>query len=106
MSDLKNVNDDNFNEEVLNAEGKVLVDFAATWCGPCKRQHPILEQFALENQTTVKVVSVDTDDAPNVVSKLGIRSVPTILLFENGKQTAMKVGLTSLAELKSLVLSK
>jgi thioredoxin 1 len=106
MSEVKTVDDSNFDTEVLNDTGIVLVDFSATWCGPCQRQHPILEKFASENFGKIKVVTVDIDDAPVAVSKLGIRSVPSLLVFENGKQTGMKVGLTTTAELNTLLFTK
>lgn len=106
MSELKTVDDSNFDTEVTNAQGIVLVDFSATWCGPCKRQLPILEKFADENFGKIKVVTVDIDDAPEAVTMLGIRSVPSLLVFENGKQTDFKVGLTTLTELNNLLYTK
>jgi thioredoxin 1 len=106
MSQIKTVDDTNFNTEVTNASGVVLVDFSATWCGPCKRQYPILEKFAEENFGKVKVVIVDIDNAPVAASKLGIRSVPSLLVFENGKQINFKVGLTTQAELNALLFEK
>lgn len=106
MSEVKIVNDSNFDTEVLNDSGVVLVDFGATWCGPCQRQHPIIEKFAAENFGKIKVVSVDVDDAPLVVAKLGIRGVPALLVFDAGKQTGMKVGLTTLSELNNLLFAK
>lgn len=104
MSEVKVLDDSNFDTEVSNYQGKVLVDFGATWCGPCKRQLPIIEKFAQESLGMVKVCTLDIDDAPNVVTKLGIRSVPTLLLFENGKQVSTKVGLTSFADLNAMLL--
>ena len=106
MSELIIVNDSNFELEVLGAQGPVLVDLGANWCGPCKRQLPIIEEFAAKHVGKVKVVSIDTDDAPIAVAKLGIRSVPTILVFENGKRVGMKVGLTTLSELNVLLADK
>ena len=103
MSEVIILDDSNFDTEVTNASGRVLVDFSATWCGPCKRQLPIIEKFAEENLGAIKVCTLDIDDAPNVVAKLGIRSVPSLLVFENGKQTGMKVGLTSLADLNTML---
>lgn len=103
MSEVKSLDDSNFDTEVTNASGAVLVDFSATWCGPCKRQLPIVEKFADENFGKIKVCTVDIDDAPTVVAKLGIRSVPSLLLFQDGKQTTMKVGLTTLGELNTLL---
>jgi thioredoxin 1 len=106
MSQVKIVDDSNFETEVLNDPGIVLVDFGAGWCGPCVRQHPIIEKFATENFGKIKVVTVDIDDAPITVAKLGIRSVPSLLVFDNGKQTSMKVGLTTIAELNNLLFAK
>lgn len=103
MSEIKALDDSNFDTEVTNASGAVLVDFGATWCGPCKRQQPIVEEFAKENFGKIKVCTVDIDDAPNAVAKLGIRSVPSLLLFQDGKQTSMKVGLTTKTELNTLL---
>lgn len=103
---VKIITDDNFESEVLNNKGMVLVDFGATWCGPCQRQTPIVESFATINHDLVKVCAVDIDDAPVTVAKLGIRSVPSLLVFENGKQVGMKVGLTSMGELNTLLFSK
>jgi thioredoxin 1 len=105
MSEVKTLDDSNFETEVLNATGTVLVDFGATWCGPCKRQHPILEEFAAEIGDLVKICTVDIDDAPVAVAKLGIKSVPSLLVFKDGKQTGMKVGLTSKAELNTLLVT-
>jgi len=106
MSNVVNVDDNNFESEVLQSEVPVLVDFGAAWCGPCQRQMPIVEKFATENQDKVKVVSVDIDDAPVVASKLGIRGVPTLMLFDGGKSVGSKVGLTSLAEINNFVMTK
>lgn len=106
MSEVKTLDDSNFEAEVFNTTGPVLVDFSATWCGPCTRQLPILEKFADENLDRVKVCTVDVDDAPNAVTKLGIRGLPTLLMFVDGKQTGMKVGLTNLSELNTLVFAQ
>lgn len=105
MSNVVHVDDNNFEVEVLQSEGPVLVDFGATWCGPCQRQLPIVEKFADEN-VTVKVCKVDIDDAPSVAAKLGIRGVPTLMLFNEGKSVGSKVGLTSLAEISNFVMTK
>lgn len=105
MSNVVHVDDNNFETEVLQSEVPVLVDFGATWCGPCQRQLPIVEKFANE-QVAVKVCKVDIDDAPAVASKLGIRGVPTLMLFNEGKSVGSKVGLTSLAEITNFVGTK
>lgn len=106
MSDVVHVDDSNFETEVLQSDRPVLVDFGATWCGPCQRQLPIVEKFATDNTDTVKVCKVDIDDAPNMTSKLGIRGVPTLMLFNEGKSVGSKVGLTSLAEISNFVMTK
>jgi thioredoxin 1 len=106
MSDLVNVDDNNFEAEVLSSSVPVLVDFSATWCGPCQRQLPLLEKFAAENLGKVKVVKVDIDDASIITAKLGVRSVPTLMLFDQGKSLGYKVGLTSSAELNVFVMTK
>src|SRR5574337_430163 len=102
---IVHVDDNNFETEVLQSEKPVLVDFGATWCGPCQRQMPIVEKFATDN-VDVKVCTVDIDDATNVASKLGIRGVPTLMLFSEGKSVGYKVGLTSLAEISNFVMTK
>lgn len=105
MSELKYVDDSNFESEVLKSSVPVLVDFSATWCGPCQRQLPILQQFADAN-VDVKVVKVDIDDAPEITSKLGIKGVPSMVLFNQGQKLDTKVGLTSLAQITSFVTTK
>lgn len=103
MSKLNQVNDKNFETEVVAAELPVLVEFGASWCGPCTRQLPILETFAEQNVDTVKVVQVDIDETTGITNKLGIKSVPTLVVFRSGVVVATKVGLTSLTDLEQLV---
>jgi thioredoxin 1 len=106
MSDVVYVDDSSFETEVLKSEVPVLVDFSATWCGPCQRQMPILEKFATTNSNKIKVAKVDIDEAPQITAKLGIKSVPSIILFNHGQRVDMKVGLTTLADLDHFVLAK
>jgi len=106
MSDVIKVDDSNFEVEVLNSNLPVLADLGSLWCSPCKKQLPIVEKFAADNIGTYKVVSIDIDDAPSIVSKFSIRSVPTLMLFQNGKSIGTKVGLTVLAEINKFVSSK
>lgn len=106
MSELKYADDSNFEVEVLNSKVPVLVDFSATWCGPCQRQLPILQKFADANLDKVKVVKVDIDDAPEITAKLGIKGVPSMVLFNHGQKLDIKVGLTTLVALNEFVTTK
>lgn len=97
MAGSKNVHmfdDQNFEAEVLKATGPVLVDFTATWCGPCKMLSPIIEKIADEFPGKIKVGKVDVDAAPGIAAKYGIRSVPTVIVFEGGQTKAQHIGLT------------
>ncbi len=87
-----------FTAEVLNAEGPVLVDFWANWCGPCRMMAPVLEELS-EKYPGVKVVKSDVDQLGPVAGKFGISSIPAFLLFENGKVTKHVVGAMPLAAL-------
>lgn len=106
MSDIIAVDDNNFEYEVLTSKLPVLVDFGAPWCGPCQRQLPILEKFATENITRVKICKVDIDEAPSLTARFGIRSVPSILLFNAGQKLDLKVGLVSSPALDNFLLEK
>ena len=82
-----------FQQEVINSEKTVLVDFYATWCGPCKMMSPILENIAEEN-THVKVVKVDIDKNQDLAMQYNVMSIPTMIIFKNGEATKRFVGVT------------
>lgn len=90
---------DNFTEKVLEAEGTVLVDFFATWCGPCKMLAPVVEQLAKEYRGRVAVYKLDVDEAQEPAMQYQIMSIPTLVFFRNGKETERIVGMVSETEL-------
>ncbi|MCR5640970.1 MAG: thioredoxin [Lachnospiraceae bacterium] len=96
------LNEGNFEQEVLNSSEPVLVDFWATWCGPCQKQGPIVEQLA-EELTDVKVGKVDVDQASAIAERYNIMSIPTIMVFKNGQASAKAVGLQSKEALLDLI---
>ena len=92
----------NFVNEVLEAKGTVLVDFWATWCGPCRMQAPILEAFAGEHPE-IKVGKVNVDENPELAEKFGIMSIPTLLVFKDGQLVKTAVGLHDKGGLAEMV---
>lgn len=101
--DVQVFNDLNFETEVLTSNVPVLVDFTATWCGPCKQLSPIVDQLATELAGQVKVGKLDVDDSPVTAGKYGVRGVPTVMVFKNGERAAQHVGLTTKQKLIDLV---
>ena len=85
-------NKENFNTEVIQSEKPVLVDFWAPWCGPCRMFAPVLDQIAQEKEGQVKVGKVNIDEEPGLAQQFRVMSIPTLLLFENGKVVANSVG--------------
>ncbi len=86
------VTDDSFETDVLKASGPVLVDFWAEWCGPCKQIGPALEQIADELSGAVTVAKLDIEESPTTPSRYGVRGIPTMMLFRDGRMASMKVG--------------
>ena len=89
----------NFEEEVLKAQGKVLVDFYADWCGPCRMMSPVIDDIAKELDGTVKVGKVNVDSNQELAIKYDVMSIPTIMVFENGKSIKTFVGVTDKQEI-------
>ena len=88
---VKEFTDDNFDADVLKADGAVLVDFWAPWCGPCRQIAPMIDELASENPT-VSIGKVNIDDNPGVAQRFGITSIPTLLLFKGGEPVESFVG--------------
>ncbi|MCC8373311.1 MULTISPECIES: thioredoxin TrxA [Photorhabdus] len=104
MSDkIIHLSDASFDTDVLNAEGAVLVDFWAAWCGPCKMIAPILDEIAPEYSGKLTIAKLNIDDNPATAPKYGIRGIPTLLLFKDGQVAATKVGALSKTQLKEFL---
>lgn len=102
MAEIK-LTKDNFNEEVLNSSKPVLVDFWATWCGPCQMIAPIVEEIANENPDTVKVGKVNVDEEIELANAFQITSIPTLLVFKNGKLVNSSIGFRNKQEILRLL---
>ena len=99
MSELLHVTDANYQAEVLDAKGVVVVDFWAPWCGPCRMLAPHLETVAKTHEGQLRIVKYNVDDSSDVAAQLGIRSIPTIVVYEDGELIGQHVGSMTLSQL-------
>ena len=93
---------EHFSQKVEQAKGKVLIDFYAPWCAPCKMLAPVVEQIAQEH-TDIKVIKINADNSAELMTKLGIRGIPTLLLMNNGERMATQVGAASVNQVKNFI---
>ncbi len=93
---------DNFEQEVLRAEEPVLVDFWASWCGPCQKMSPIVDEIA-EQTAGIKVGKVNVDEQDELAAQYGIMSIPTLIVFRNGKAAQQSVGVISKKEIQTML---
>lgn len=93
----------NFEEEVLKSNVPVLVDFWATWCGPCQMQGPVVEQAAEEMGDAVKIGKLNVDEEGMIAGQYGVMSIPTLIVFKDGKEAARAVGYQTLEQIKKLM---
>ncbi|MBC2855907.1 MAG: thioredoxin [Cetobacterium sp.] len=105
MSKIMSLDTSNFQKEVIASKGLILVDFWADWCGPCKMLAPILEELAVEMGEVVKIAKVNVDDSGDLAVEYGIRSIPTMIIFKDGKKVEQLVGLRQKAELVEKLMS-
>ena len=98
-----NLNLSNFNDEITNTNKLVLIDFFATWCGPCKMLSPIISEIANEYSNSIKVCKVNVDENQDLAMKYNIMSVPTLLFIKNGKIIKSSIGFCSKSELNNII---
>ena len=96
-------NEDNFEDEVINSDKTTIVDFYADWCGACKMMSPVIDKIAEENVEKIKVGKVNVDDNQELAMKYNVMSIPTILVFKNGKLEKTFIGVTSKSEIEEAI---
>lgn len=94
---------DNFDSDVLSGAGATMVDFWAAWCGPCRMLGPVIEEISGENHPGLTVGKVNVDEQPDLASRYGVMSIPTVILFKDGKEVGRSVGVKSKADLLAMV---
>jgi thioredoxin 1 len=100
---ILHLNDDDFEDKVLKADGPVLVDYWAEWCGPCKMIAPVLEEIANDYDGKLTIAKINIDDNPSTPQRYGVRGIPTLMLFKNGEVEATKVGALSKSQLAAFL---
>ncbi|NYT85761.1 thioredoxin TrxA [Pollutimonas harenae] len=100
---IKHVSDASFEADVINSDVPVLVDYWAAWCGPCKMIAPLLDEAAKQYEGRVIIAKVDVDANPDTAAKFGVRGIPTLMLFKDGKAAATKVGALSKSQLTAFL---
>ena len=102
MAEIK-ITAQNFDEEVMNSGSPVLVDFWASWCGPCRMLAPSVARLAEEYEGKVKVGKINVDEEPSLAARFGVMSIPTLIVFENGEIKGQSIGLCSYEELEAMI---
>lgn len=97
------INDQNFETEITSYQGTALVDFFAPWCGPCQAMEPIIEELSDEMKENAKVVKLNVDENPVTAQKFGVMSIPTLIIFKDGKEIERMLGMQTKEELKGKI---
>lgn len=100
---VKHIEDGDFETQVLNADGPVLVDFWAEWCGPCKQIAPALDELSSEYDGKISIIKINIDENPEAPTTYGVRSIPTMMIFQDGQASATKVGAMPKSQIKQWI---
>jgi len=100
---IQHVTDDEFETTVINADGPVLVDFWAEWCGPCKQIAPALDELSEEYAGKLSIVKINIDENPEAPTSFGVRSIPTMMIFQDGQASATKIGASPKSQIKEWI---